>query len=106
MFDKRDDVDMDPGDYYGMIIDVDAHANSLVEAPEPQAYLSQVTLIDDVTLSQEIVETRTYAQAVNSSDTLHKEWQFASEKDLNSLKEINTRTLVPMPSDRHITWYL
>jgi len=76
---------MDLEDYYGMMTDADAHVDSLAESPEPQAYLSHVAVIDDVTLSQEIVEPRTYAQAVNPSNKFHKEWQSPAEKELNSL---------------------
>ena len=53
-----DDADIDPDEYYDMITDADAHADSLVDSPEPQAYFSQVTITDDVTLRQEIVEPR------------------------------------------------
>jgi hypothetical protein len=57
-----------------MITDADAYADSLVDSTEPQAYLLDLIDIDDVTLRQEIVEPRTYAQAVNPSNTFHKEW--------------------------------
>ncbi len=39
LFDKMNDVDMDPEDYYDIMTDVDAHGDSLVESPESQAYL-------------------------------------------------------------------
>ena len=102
LFDKMNDADIDLEDYYGMMTTADAYANSLVDSPEPQPYLSQVNVTDDVTLSQEIVEHRAYAQAVYPSNTFHREWQFAVEKELNSLTENNKWTLVPMPSDMHI----
>ena len=54
---------MDPGDYYDVTIYVDAHANSIGESPEPQAYPSKVPLTDNVLSSQEIIEPRTYVQA-------------------------------------------
>ena len=56
LFDKMDDAYMDPADYLVVIIYVDAHTNSLVESPEPQAYMSIVTIIDDVSSGQEIIE--------------------------------------------------
>jgi len=55
-----DEADMDPGDYYDVTIYVDAHANSIGESPEPQAYPSKVPLTDNVLSSQEIIEPRTY----------------------------------------------
>jgi hypothetical protein len=64
--------------------------------------LSQVNVTDNVTLSQEIVEPKIYAQAVHPSNIFHREWQFAAEKELNSLTTNNTWTLVPMPFDGHI----
>ena len=33
LFDKMDDVDLDPEDYYGMMIEADAHADSLADSP-------------------------------------------------------------------------
>ena len=72
LFDKLDDADIDHEDDYGMMTYADAHTDSLVESPEPQAYFSRVTVTDDVTLSQEIVEPRTYAQAVHPSNTFHR----------------------------------
>ena len=65
---------MDPEDYYGMMTDDDEHADSLVVTPELQAYLSHVSVTNDVTLSQVIVEPRTYARAVHPSNTFHREW--------------------------------
>jgi len=85
LFDKMDDVDIEPEDYYGVITCADAHADSLVNSPDPQAYLSQVNIIVDAMSSQEMVESRTYAQAVYPSNTFHREWQFAAKKELNSL---------------------
>jgi hypothetical protein len=63
-----DDAYIDPKDYYDMMADADAHAHSLVESHEPQAYLSEVTLIDDASSSLKIIEPRTYAQAVDPSN--------------------------------------
>ena len=80
-----DDVDIDPEDYYGMMTYVDVHAESIVYSPEPQAYFSEVNVTDDATSSQKIVEPRTYDQAVHASNTFHREWQSAAEKELNSL---------------------
>jgi len=34
-----DDADMDPKDCYNVMVDVDEHANSLIESPKLQAYL-------------------------------------------------------------------
>ena len=42
-----------------MITDADAHADSLVDSTELQAYFSQVIVTDDVMLRQEIVKPRT-----------------------------------------------
>ena len=53
-------------------------------------------------MSQEFVEPRSYAHAVNPSNKFHKEWQFAVQKKLNSLTTNNTWTLVPMAFDKHI----
>jgi hypothetical protein len=88
---------MDHEDYYDIMTDVDAHANSLVESPEPQVYLPEVNLIDIVSSGQEIVEPRTHAQAVDPSNKFHKERHSIAKKEVNSLTENNTRTLVPMP---------
>ena len=63
--------------------DADAQAASLRDSPEPQAYLSEVTLTDDVHVCQEVVVPRTYAQAVDPSNEFHKEWRFAEERELN-----------------------
>ena len=68
-----DDADIDPEKYYDLITDADAHADSLVKSPEPQAYLSQAAVIDDVTLRHKIIEPKTYAQAVHPSNTFHWE---------------------------------
>jgi hypothetical protein len=43
-----DDANVDRADYYDVMTYADAQANSLVASPEPQAYLSEVPLIDDV----------------------------------------------------------
>ena len=43
-FDKMEDADMESEDYYDVMTYDDAHANSLVESPETQAYLSKVNL--------------------------------------------------------------
>jgi hypothetical protein len=40
MFHKMDDVDIDPEDYYGIMTNIDAHADSLVDSPEPQAFFT------------------------------------------------------------------
>jgi len=80
LFDRMGDADIDPEEYYGMITYADAHADSLVDSPEPQAYFSQVTVTDDVTLRQEIVKPRTYAQTIHPRNTFHREWQTATEK--------------------------
>jgi hypothetical protein len=61
LFDKMDDVDMDLEDFDVIMTNVDAHADSLVDSPESQAYLSQITVADDVKLSQEVAEPITYA---------------------------------------------
>jgi len=45
-----DNDHMDPEDYYDVMADVDGHANSLIESLEPQAYLSQVTLVNDASI--------------------------------------------------------
>ena len=68
--------------YYGMMTEVDAHADSLVDSPKPQAYFSKITGHDDVTFSQEIVEPRTYAHAVHPSNTCHREWQSMLKRKL------------------------
>jgi hypothetical protein len=95
-----DDVDIDPEQYYDRITYADAHADSLVNSPEPQAYLSQVAVTNDVTFRQEIVEPRTNAPAIHPSNSFHREWQIATEKELDSLTENNTWTLVPMPYNK------
>jgi hypothetical protein len=56
-----DDAAIDPQDYYDVMAYADAQTNSLIESPEPQAYLSKVTIIDDASSSNEIIEPRTYA---------------------------------------------
>ena len=73
LFEQIDNVDIDPKDYYDMMANVDAQVNSQVESPEPQAYVSEVTAIDDASSSLEIVEPRTHAQAVDPRNELHKE---------------------------------
>jgi hypothetical protein len=97
-----DEADIDPEDYYDVMADVDAQANSLIESPEPQAYLSEVTLVDDALCNQEIIKPRSYAQIVDSSNIFYKKWQFAVKKKLNPLTENNTWTLVPMPRKRRV----
>jgi hypothetical protein len=52
LFDKMDDVDMGFGNLYGIKTNADAHADSLVESLESQAYLSQVSVTNNITLSQ------------------------------------------------------
>ncbi len=85
-----------------LVTDVDAHADSLVDFPEPQAYFSHVTVTNTFTSRQEIVEPRTYAQAIHPSNKFHKEWQFANGKELDSFTQNNTRTFVLMLVDKHI----
>ena len=83
-------MDVDPEDYYGMMTNTDAHGDSLVQSPKLQAYLSQVTVTDNITLSQEIIEPGTYAQVVSPSNKFHKSWHFADEKELIFLTKNNT----------------
>ena len=47
-----DDAGVDPEEYYDLITYADAHAHSLINSPEPQAYLSQVAVTNDATLTQ------------------------------------------------------
>jgi hypothetical protein len=88
-----DDADINHEDYYDVMADVDAQANSLIESTQPQVYLSEVTLVDDASPSPKIIEPRSYAQVVDSSNIYHKEWQSAIDKELKSLTENNTWTL-------------
>ena len=96
-----DDANVDRADYYDVMTYADAQANSLVASPEPQAYLSEVPLIDDVLQIKKIIVPRMHSQNVNPSNEFHKEWQSAAEKELCSLTENNMWTLVPMPLNRH-----
>ena len=48
LFLNIDDADVDLEDYYDVMINLDARADSLVEYPKPRAYLLKVTLTDDV----------------------------------------------------------
>ena len=87
LFDKMEDADVDPEDYYDQVTDDDAQAASLRDSPEARAYLSEVTLIDVVHVCQEIVVPGTYAQALDPSNEFHKEWRFAAERELKSLTD-------------------
>jgi hypothetical protein len=46
LFEEMDDARVNHEDYYHIMVDVDAHANSLVESLKPHAYLSEVNIID------------------------------------------------------------
>ena len=48
LFEKMENGDVDPEDYYDQVTDDDAQAQTLRELPEVQAYLSEVTLTDVV----------------------------------------------------------
>jgi hypothetical protein len=82
LFEKMEDANVDPEDYYDQVTDVDAQAVSLAESPEAHAYLSEVTLTDGVHVFQEINVPRTYAQAVDPSNEFHAEWRVAAEREL------------------------
>jgi hypothetical protein len=60
-FEKMENADVDPKDYYEQVTDANAQAQALRESPEVQACLSEVTLTDDVVVCQEIVVPRAYA---------------------------------------------
>ena len=50
-------------------------------------------------MCQEIVEPRSYAQAVDPSNAFHKEWHSAPRRELKSLTDNHTWNLVLMPRD-------
>ena len=87
LFEKMENADVDPKDYYDQVTDVDAQAHALRESPEVQAYLSEVPLTDVVQVCQEIDVPRTYAQAIDPSNEFHKEWRLAAERELQSLMD-------------------
>jgi hypothetical protein len=73
MFEKMEDANVDPEDYYDQVTDVDAHAISLTKSPEAQVYLSEVAPTNVVQVCQEINVPCTYAQAADPSNEFHAE---------------------------------
>jgi hypothetical protein len=64
--------------------------------------LSEVILGVVAQVCQEIVEPRSYAQAVNPSNAFHKEWHSAANRELKSLTDNHTWDLVLMPLDNRV----